>query len=378
MIRVLATGDLHIEQGARWDECRRVLRWIALQVEAVRPAFVIIPGDVFDKASTAAERLFAAEIVIAMARVCAVVIVKGNHEGKLELSMLALLESSFPIHVVETAAVLDIEGVAVACMAWPTMAGSIDDGSARDGLQAVLRGLGAELASRPAAAPKILAGHWMIDGSKTSAGQPLIGSAVNVSLSDLALAGADVVVAGHIHKAQTFQYGETPILYTGSPYRTAFGEAEEKSILSLTFEAGVVTVDRIPTPARPMIQIDAAFRSGSLVDVESGEILPGDVDVRDADVRVTYAVAADARELGRRAYKDVEAAWLAAGAATVAPDPKVEAATRARAPEVAAAKTIEEKLCALWVSRSETPPPERVLRLMHRVSVLQEQRTEAA
>lgn len=371
MIRILATGDTHIEEGSRFEECKRVLRWFVSEVERAKPDLVLHPGDVYDKASTPAEREFAAEFFQALARVCPVVLVKGNHDAPRDLQILAQLEAAHEIQVVEDARVVRVRGVAVAAMAWPSRAGQIDDGVAREAVRATLSGLGAELCAHDG--PKVLLGHFDVSGATTGAGQPLIGGSLTVSLADLALAGADAIVMGHIHQAQDWLVGETPAAYCGSPYRTDFGEMEPKSVLSVGFEFGRAAIERMPTPARPMVDVEAHWHSelGAFLELDPHAPPPAG-----ADVRFRYTVDADRRAIAGKAAAEIKAAWLAegAGCATVKLEPEVLATTRARegTPAVAQARTLAEKLPLFWTSRKDVPDPIRASRLLSRLALLEE------
>ena len=64
---------------------------------------------------------------------------------------------------------------------------------------------------------------------------------------------------------------------------------------------------------------------------------------------------------------------LARGALSVKTEERVVATVRARNPEVAAAKTLDEKLGALWRSRRTEPEPERAQRLLSKVLQVEEE-----
>src|SRR5690606_16478370 len=102
--------------------------------------------------------------------------------------------------------------------------------------------------------PALLVAHAMVSGSATSSGQPLVGCDLELGLEDIATARCPVVL-GHVHKAQAWETvprGE-PVIYTGSPRRTAFGEIEEKGVVVLTFDGEeLVSWERVETPCRPM------------------------------------------------------------------------------------------------------------------------------
>lgn len=354
-IRVIASGDHHWCETLRWDDCVRVHDFMADLVERERPDAFLSGGDVFDRRSTPKEREHVARWLARIADVCPVVVARGNHDES--LSLLGDLRAKHPIIIEHRAAVHRIGRLRVAAMAWPARSslaamtnGPIEatENAARDALRSVLRGLGQALALD--AGPTILLGHFMIDGSVLSAGNPLIGAEMNVGLADLALAGADVTIAAHIHRAQAWEHEGRPILYTGSPFRTAFGEVEEKSVALVTVNAGKVTVERIATPCAPMLLVTALWRPITGSETCDGGfdcVTPND-DVRGAEIRFRYEVRSDLRDAARRGAERFRAQWLAAGAAVVKVEEEVIAETRARAPEIAAARTVEEKLRAMY------------------------------
>jgi DNA repair exonuclease SbcCD nuclease subunit len=384
----LASGDHHYDQHTRFDECIRVHRWMAEEVARVKPDVFLSAGDLYEAASTPLERAAATDWVLAVAEHCPVVFCKGNHDAKRDLEILAKLRGRHPIIVEEAAGVHRIGRAAVAVLAWPSSASLAatlgkattreeSDAFAREMLQDVLRGLGAELAEHDG--PTILLTHAMIDGSVTSLGQPLIGQAMNVGLEDLALANADIVIAGHIHKPQEWPWRhdgiEKQVLYTGSPFRTAYGEIEEKSITRVTWNEHSVWYDRIPTPATPMQLFEARWESNVIGGPPNlsfpADHYPDAARVRGADCRLKYRFPSDARDAAVRAAESVREQMLANGALHVKLDDEVIANTRARAPEVATAETTREKLEVLWRVRGTTPDDDRKGRLFTKLDRLE-------
>lgn len=380
---ILATGDHHFEHGPRWDECIRVHSWIAERVEADRPALFLSAGDLYERASTPVERAAVAEWLTRVADVCPVIMVKGNHDRSRDLELLGRLRTRHPVIVEERAGVHVVAGVAVAAVAWPSramLAAALGEHASpetvaqegREALRNVLRGLGAELARHDG--PRVLLAHAHVVGARVGIhGQPLAaGAEVTVGLEDLALAESDAVVLGHIHAAQEWSFGGVPMAYTGSPFRNTFGEAEEKSILSIeiheptTIEPMRASFLRIPTPCRPMLLIGA--RMVGLESPETGESFrglevdrnPEDHELVGAEIRLRYEVSRDEREAGKREADAWRAGWLGRGAASVKVEEVVLASTRARAPEVAAAKSVREMLERHWASKGETLFPERL------------------
>jgi hypothetical protein len=418
MTLILASGDHHFEQGPRWAECLRVHAWIAEQVESLRPALFLSGGDIYERASTPVERAAVAEWLTRIAEVCPVVAVRGNHDRALDVELLGRLRTRHPVTVEERAGVHTVAGVAVAAFAWPSralLASVLGEHASpetvaqhgREALRNVLRGLGAELAQHDG--PRVLLGHAQVVGARVGVhGQPLApGAEITVGLEDLALAGADAVVLGHIHAAQEWHFGGTSMLYTGSPFRNTFGEAERKSIAALHFASvgwhpgdrhgEEFRFERIETPCTRMVLLEGCYANGELrcewdggepVDdihghraelhfahsgqctLESGN--PQTQPMYQGDVRLRYRVAAEEREAGRACAENARAFMLEHfGPASVKLDEVVLASTRARAPEVAEARSTWAQLEAFWAARGDAPAAERRPELARKVGEIE-------
>ncbi len=388
-MKIMASGDHHFDQHSRFDECLRVHRWIAEEVARQQPAVFLSAGDLYERASTPIEREAVAEWLTAIAETCPVVISKGNHDRMFDCALLSRLRTRHPVIVQERCGVHIINGVAIAAVAWPNRASiaqmigkalppeAVDD-VARGLLGDVFRGLGQELAKHDG--PRVLLAHAMIDGSVTSVGQPLIGAELNIGLADLSLAGADMVIVGHIHCPQEHTFGGVPMLYTGSPFRTSFGETEQKSIVVAELGGGRargVEWARIPTPATQMLLIETVWEHDEESGAATFDLLtepypPADM-IRGAEIRFRYSVEADRRDAAKRFAASIRDRLVADGAIHVKVEEQVIAHVRARAPEVAAAKTLEDKLQAYWAMRRLGLDPARVETLLTKTHQLEEE-----
>lgn len=384
-ILIAATGDHHFDEGHQFDDCVSVHHWMADEWKARQVDLALSAGDVFERQSKPAERAAVVDWVRHVASSSPLVIVRGNHDVIGDLPVLAKLRTRHDVIVEEAADVHSVHlddrrVVDVGCMAWPRkaelarIAGLDADAVGQDALRAVLRGFSArfdELADiRPA--PRVLLTHAMIRASMTSVGQPLIGCDHELGIEDLVLARAQFVAAGHIHLPQEWRAGDAPVAYTGSPRRTAYGEVEEKSYLLFEFQerAGAWELagwERVPVPCRQMFLLEDEWGA----DPESGVAgwiaglhgLPPVEQIAGALVRLRYNVPADQREAARAGlarYLDDLRRW---GAAEIKVEERVKATSKARAPEVAKAQTLDEKLSAFLKARGIEIPPERSLRL---------------
>lgn len=375
---ILHTGDLHYdEHSPRWDETLRVHAGIAQRVRERKPQLICIPGDVFERRSTPRERAAVADWLQELAATCPVLLVRGNHDAPEDLAIMAKLDAPHPIVVVEDARVVEIAGAAVACVAWPTRAGAIDDGLAREQLRDVLRGLSVDLADRGSGKPRLAIGHFDLDGAKSGTGQPIIGGSLRVSLADLGLLGAQAVLMSHIHAAQDFEWCGAPIIYAGSPVAHDYGEIETKSIVWLEVDGEHVSFAREPTGARPMILGEAAWDTegpGWVWALETPALSCMEESViAGADVRFRFHVRADLQAVARAEAQGLRDRLLAMGAARVALDPVVEATGRARdgAMAVVSARTLAEKLEAVWTARGDVPEPQVADRLKSKLHQLE-------
>lgn len=375
-VKVLAAGDLHFDDASRWAECLRIHGWIAEQVEREKPAAFLCPGDVYERRSTPVERAAVAEWLQRIAEVCPVVVARGNHDFSRDCELLGRLKAPHPIVVEERCGVYRLaSGLVVGAVAWPSrssLAAMVGrpvnsealDQAAEHELGNVLRGLGAEMDRHDG--PRVLMGHFMIDGSRVSLGQPpLVGAELRVSLATLGLARAQMTIAGHIHYAQDWAFDGAPIVYTGSPYRNTFGETEEKSIVIADISRKGVEWTRLPTPATPMVLLECAWRDGRL------EHPPSDC-ITGAEVRLRVTVDSDQRDAARHELALLRSEMLAAGAVSVKVEEQVRATTRARVPEIATAATLEDKLRACWRSRSIVVDQERERRLFGKLAELEQ------
>lgn len=412
MTLILATGDQHWCMGPRWAECIRIHDFIAEQVETLRPDLVLLAGDLFERRSTAEERAMVAAWITRVAEVAPIIGVRGNHDERLSVELFSKLRTRHPVVMEERAGVHLVAGVAVAAFAWPSramLAAVLGEQATpetvaqagREALRSVFRGLGEELGRHDG--PRVLLGHAHLVGARVGlAGQPLApGAEVTVGLEDLALAGADAVVLGHIHRADEWDFGGVPIAYTGSPFRNSFGEAEQKSILAIEIDQstcgceagmprnrcplpqcrnrGVVMTERIATPATPMVLIEGEYiTDASALDGQAPCLVwdwmqPGpELDVKGAEVRMRYLVASDAREAARGAAMRERDRLLAAGALSVKAEEVVSASTRARAPEVAEERTTWGQLEAHWRSKPDAPVSERMEGLRSKLGLIEE------
>lgn len=114
-------------------------------------------------------------------------------------------------------------------------------------------------AERAGARAAILVGHQQLRGGRMTERQAAFLGDRDILVDPRALAaqGWAAVAFGHVHWGQTVIESPCPVVFVGAPERVDFAEAEqEKSFVVVDVDAGGrVTIERIPTPARPMVTI---------------------------------------------------------------------------------------------------------------------------
>lgn len=409
MPRLAFITDIHIDEHSRLEECKKILRFAASDMEREKVDVVLEGGDLFERKSTITERDVAADWTQAVTKHAPLVRIKGNHEVAGDISITGRLDGEHECIVEETCGVHVVGGFVIGCLSWPNKSNILalakdrawsheeSETVARDAIRAVLIGLGHEMdAVREARgipnAPKILLMHAMVRGSKVSTGQPLVGADMEVGLEDIRLARADFYALGHVHFPQEWvpiadvevlmATDTAPIVMGGSPRRTSYGELEEKSYVIADFDEATgrcVSWRRVKTPCAPMYLLESEYVWENWNDLEGFEPYiaferADEIgDVRGAEIRLRYQVSADHREGARAAAERRKTVLLSEGAVDVKIEERVIAQGEARAPEVATATTLADKLRALWAARGTTPEEERLESLLAKAGELEAQ-----
>lgn len=372
-IRVVVVADSHFDESSRFSECVRLHQEIEAWVRANKPDLLVHAGDIFERRSTPTERHAVADWLQGVAQTCPVVVVRGNHDAESDVEFMDRLRSVHPIRCMERPGVVQAGRCQVACLPWPRKAallaalGNVPQEHAAQAAQDALRSvLGGFPAAMRDTTPCLFVGHVMVRGSVTSHGQPLVGMDLELGLEDLALARCDAYALGHVHKGQTWRVGVAPAFYPGSPRRTAFGEMESKGFSVISFERSATNwkaeVEFVELSATKMLLAETEWAPDELAvaygfDPSLAEFEDG---LAGAEVRLRYHVGPEHRD----AAKAVAQAWreralLIGGAVSVKIEEVVEASQRARAPEVATARTLQEQLDAYWASKGFDPGSRR-------------------
>ena len=389
MIRVAFIADTHADASSRWDEHCRIMDWIAEDLRSQRVDCVVHMGDVFDGQSTPTERTFIADWCRKIADQVPLCLVAGNHDKKLDIQWLSKLRAKHPIIATEEPGVWVVAGCAIAMLPWPRTANLLaaigkpvahEDSNriAVEALRSILLGMRQQLAEHDG--PRILAAHAMIEGSKTDSRQPLVGLDMSITTADLALAQAHFVGVGHVHAENDMSFGDVPIVIPGCPYHRNFGEPGPCSYVIASFEhfAGELTCpegpgvrwhcegyDRIPTPARPMLLLEAEWDGRALIGTHRF------ADVDGAECRLRYTCTSDQREAAAQNARESREIMLQNGAVMVKLEEILSVSTRARTPEITTAQTVGDKLKVVWKARDLRLGAEREARLLSKALELE-------
>ncbi|MCZ6870535.1 MAG: metallophosphoesterase [Gammaproteobacteria bacterium] len=393
---IAITGDGHCDERSRFDEWKRIHDWMADDWRARGIRLVLNAGDLYERRSTPDERNAMAAWVRKVGQFAEQVIIRGNHDVMHDLLLLSQLDTEHEVRVLEHPEVVCTRDasygrVLVACMPWPRKAGVLahaaqlglgSEGAellAHEALQQILRGLGDQMDSEGDLLPRILLSHAMVRAAVTSVGQPLVGCDMEVGLEDLRLARADIYALGHVHMPQLFagkpgsgldgMHGRAgDVFYTGSPRRTAFGEIESKSYV--LYDTETKTWERIETPCAPMILLTSEWNDRSF-DFSGDDFADlGPIEPR-TEIRFRFTCASEQRGGAMHAAEQLKKEWLALGAASVVIEAQTLTTSTVKAPEVAEAHGLPDKLDAMWRLREEDVSSSRRGRLLDKLTTIE-------
>lgn len=259
MFRILTISDLHIEDG-RLDRQVPVLEQVAADAAVLKPDLILVPGDLFGHRvphrSSPHERMVAVDFLRSMAAQAPVVIAYGNHDAPEDLDVFAVLESTWPIHVVEAAERITVRtkgGPADVCvLAYPRRRALLDGEDLPRGPEHVRRTMNAKIEalldawtvltadSRKAGIPVIFTAHVQTRGCHTSGGEILAENEIEIGRDLLDKLAPDFGGIGHIHLRQEVA---DRVWYPGSPWPVDHGEQERKAYLVTDLWRGVGSIE---------------------------------------------------------------------------------------------------------------------------------------
>jgi DNA repair exonuclease SbcCD nuclease subunit len=372
--RFVHIGDLHLGSNARNADRLRALDQIVWDCREIdRLAAWLWPGDLNHSRMTIEDRNALITRFRLMAEKAPVVVCYGNHDLPGDLDFLAFLDTDWPIYVRSRPDVLRVQ-LATNAMAsifvlpYPTRAGLVSAGvpsdqvvdTARQALDVIFMAAVAKLdAAAAGGAIPLMVGHVNVGGSIVSTGQPNIGREIELDPALIDRLGRVYVGLNHIHKAQ--QVGGAH--YAGSCCRLDWGEVEEKRYLVVTYGKGdemrqgatdadgwIYDVESKPLDVAPMYHVEGELTREGFDWHIVGDVLkltfPPDtgpapvLDWTGCEVRVRYRFNAAEKS----ALDDALVRAPFEGAKRLELEPIAMRSRAIRAPEVAAALTLEAKV----------------------------------
>lgn len=375
-MRIGSSSDWHIDAGMDEDIASSV-RQMATIFQEGKVDLIALPGDFFDRKSTADGRNLLRELMKKLADIAPVVGCYGNHDQPGDLDIFSHIISKCPIRIYSTPTILKPGHIwGLDCymhvLPWLTkvawVASHPDVGKEQGDKtvsQLALQYLKSSVEMNHTQGDKhVLLAHLTVEGSMAENQQPMIGEGITFGRHDLMEAGFSAGIFGHIHLRQMFA-DVGPFFYNGSPAAMNYGEAPEKfcSILDTVTEEvewhKLKTIDRF--------SLDVLWNKGYPLEIAQNDLSR----VRGARVRVLLRVT-EGEDLPR-AKAVVEQMILAAGALEAKVEPQVQPKELVRAIEITKAETLEAKLEAYWVANNNRPAEEDVLGMKGKLSLLEEQ-----
>ena len=99
MIRIAHLADIHIRNAERHDEYKIIFKNIILKLRELKPDYIIIAGDLFENYIEISNeaKIISGELLNALANICTVILIKGNHDIRIKNINAAIIEASIPL-----------------------------------------------------------------------------------------------------------------------------------------------------------------------------------------------------------------------------------------------------------------------------------------
>jgi exonuclease SbcD len=417
-MRLIHLSDLHVTDGPRLDDHLDTLDRVVSRGIELRPDCWLLTGDLYGHTvphrSTPRERAVVYPAVARMARVAPVVIVYGNHDFDPDLDTLAELGGKWPVQVVKRARVLNLAtpsgalnvyGLPYPTKRWLLAGKSVPPGvaAAQDMVQSALDSLFSVWATRIQAErqqrlgePHVFAGHVQVRGSTIGSGVVLAGQEIEILAEQLERPAFDYGALGHLHDRQE---AAPRCYYSGSLWHTSHSSAAMPARSATVVDLGSpaagsapipnlhtmsggngqtlhAAIGTIPSGCRGFLTLE--YRWAELDDGSIGwtrNDLDGVIDaaslVHGAEVRARLTVPA--QHVAGCPWDHELERLRQLGASRVVAERVIEPVLRVRAPEVAEAIELPDKVRAYWRTLGTAPADAEADAALQCLSELREQ-----
>ena len=378
-MKIACSGDLHIGVPRR-ALAERVLVEMVDDMIAKGADVIALPGDIFDSMPSPSEMLFLRSLLAKVPQHVKVLIIPGNHDPHLTLSIVDAFGANDPfsgsnVIVCSDPDVLSVEvgdeTLGVVCLpelrgTWlKKKMGEKPGSTAIDIARDTLDGLGRRAATFQG--PVLFMAHLTIGGARMDNDQPARTPELAFLLEDLKRVRAHAYALGHVHVAQRWDLDNAFAFYTGSPFGNTWGELGQKTWTMLTWDGSGFQMEQIPTTAPRLIllsgtwsrTVDVAAMTLAYHKVHKTDRVVALEDLAGAEVLLRYDVPSDDKSACEPAAKAHREAILGAGALLCDLDPLAVVTARSRGVSLASARTIPEKIDAYYEAKDERPGPER-------------------
>lgn len=374
MTRLIHIGDAHLQSGhPRNSERLRALDQVIDETRDMPDVGAyLIPGDLFHAKSTVDDRNAWALRLREMADKAPCLVVPGNHDEPRGLFIFSALAARWPVIVEEAPRVREIllatgHMAKCFCLPYPTKSGLVAAGLApadlnavgADAFDGIFLNAAAQLdEARAAGYLTFMVGHVNVAGSITSSGQPSIGVELEIGERHLDRLGPIYKGLNHIHRRQDIAGAH----YPGSIAHLDWGEIEAKAYSIVEIEPDSTwSLVTMPLRVSPMYHADGTITRDGFTWALADEATPPDTwEGCEVRVRVRF-------HQSEKAALDFALARVPfEGAARLVVEPVAIPDRALRAPEVAAAKTLAEKVEA-WAQHVGTSASDSVLAKLGRL-----------
>ena len=372
-MKILHIADIHA-RDADIEEVERCLHHIVAIAHQYEPHLIINAGDTFDSRSVrldsqAAKLVF--RIFSELADIAPVAVITGtpSHDGE-AVDVLKHINANHQMWVSKRPEqVYLLDGcfsripwpepceVVISCIPQPTkqfFSTDLDikgsDAEIASAMGGIFAGFGAKAAEHNA--PHVLIGHFQVGGAMISETQILTGVDVEISKDQIALANADLVCLGHIHKSQ--KLGDN-IFYSGSICRLNYGELDEKGVYIHTVNSDSIDSVFELTPTRKLVKLAHDLTVEGAIDELDMVLYSFEPDeIKDGIVKCEFKVYTDQSE--KLDKKTIEKFYLSAGAKEV--DVSIIRVPRenVRSERILKLTTLREKLIEMAGLKEEIVP----------------------